>query len=435
MKMVNNTASSYSSNENAILSANKRNNNNQHLVNAISMESLDSVISTNNGAMYGNGSSEAQSQVRTLFVSGLPADVKSRELYLLFRAYPGYESSQLKMTLSNRNGISKSSTPVGFVTFASRQDADDVRQKLQGVKFDPELSQTLRLELARSNTKVTKPVKQSPQANHISPVTSGLTAAILPPPSSVLAHNITVAQLAAIQQQQLTAVLLNQHHDNSVVNTGGTNGTVLAAAAQHQQQLLAAAASALDHQRHLAFTASGSDIQQQLAALAAGGSTLLGNTTNAASLAATNPQLAAVAALAAQQQHQHRSLATHWPSNGQQQILMAGQQNSPCSTLFVGNLGPAATTSPSIVEEELKSVFGVFPGFSRIRMHTKRGSPVAFVEFFEVGQAVHVMHALQGFGLSANNGVGTGIRIEFAKTRMGDTFLSKHDGMGGRGDR
>uniref|UniRef100_A0A915MI11 RRM domain-containing protein n=1 Tax=Meloidogyne javanica TaxID=6303 RepID=A0A915MI11_MELJA len=99
------------------------------------------------------------------------------------------------------------------------------------------------------------------------------------------------------------------------------------------------------------------------------------------------------------------------------------------------NLGPAATTSPSIVEEELKSVFGVFPGFSRIRMHTKRGSPVAFVEFFEVGQAVHVMHALQGFGLSANNGVGTGIRIEFAKTRMGDTFLSKYDGMGGRGDR
>nr|CAD2206915.1 unnamed protein product [Meloidogyne enterolobii] len=427
MKMVNNTASSYSSNENAILSANKRNNNNQHLVNAISMESLDSVISTNNGAMYGNGSSEAQSQVRTLFVSGLPADVKSRELYLLFRAYPGYESSQLKMTLSNRNGTSKSSTPVGFVTFASRQDADDVRQKLQGVKFDPELSQTLRLELARSNTKVTKPVKQSPPANHISPVTSGLTATILPPPSSVLAHNITVAQLAAIQQQQLTAVLLNQHHDNSVVNAGGANGTVLAA--QHQQQLLAAAASALDHQRHLAITASGSDIQAAISC------TCSGNTTNAASLAATNPQLAAVAALAAQQQHQHRSLATHWPSNGQQQILMAGQQHSPCSTLFVGNLGPAATTSPSIVEEELKSVFGMFPGFSRIRMHTKRGSPVAFVEFFEVGQAVHVMHALQGFGLSANNGVGTGIRIEFAKTRMGDTFLSKHDGMGGRGDR
>jgi RNA recognition motif-containing protein len=84
----------------------------------------------------------------------LPPDVKSRELYLLFRAYAGYESSQLKMTMSNRNGTSKLSTPVGFVTFTSRQDADDVRQKLQGVKFDPDLPQTLRLELARSNTKV-----------------------------------------------------------------------------------------------------------------------------------------------------------------------------------------------------------------------------------------------------------------------------------------
>lgn len=84
----------------------------------------------------------------------MPPDVKSRELYLLFRAYPGYESSQLKMTLSNRNGTSKLLTPVGFVTFASKQDADDVRQKLQGINFDPELPQTLRLELARSNTKV-----------------------------------------------------------------------------------------------------------------------------------------------------------------------------------------------------------------------------------------------------------------------------------------
>lgn len=99
---------------------------------------------------------------------------------------------------------------------------------------------------------------------------------------------------------------------------------------------------------------------------------------------------------------------------------MSGQ-NSPCSTLFVGNLGPAATTSPSIVEDELKTIFSMFPGFSRMRMHTKRGSPVAFVEFHEIGQAIHVMQALQGFGLSANNGVGTGIRIEFAKTRMGES--------------
>ena len=40
-------------------------------------------------------------QVRTLFVSGLPMDAKPRELYLLFRAYDGYENSQLKVTSKN----------------------------------------------------------------------------------------------------------------------------------------------------------------------------------------------------------------------------------------------------------------------------------------------------------------------------------------------
>lgn len=41
------------------------------------------------------------SQVRTLFVSGLPMDAKPRELYLLFRAYQGYEGSLLKVTSKN----------------------------------------------------------------------------------------------------------------------------------------------------------------------------------------------------------------------------------------------------------------------------------------------------------------------------------------------
>uniref|UniRef100_A0A1I8FCW1 RRM domain-containing protein n=1 Tax=Macrostomum lignano TaxID=282301 RepID=A0A1I8FCW1_9PLAT len=53
-------------------------------------------------------------EVRTLFVSGLPMDTKPRELYLLFRAF-------------------------------------------NGVKFDMELPQTLRLEFAKTNNKVAKP--------------------------------------------------------------------------------------------------------------------------------------------------------------------------------------------------------------------------------------------------------------------------------------
>nr|XP_048312518.1 RNA-binding protein with multiple splicing isoform X4 [Myodes glareolus] len=64
--------------------------------------------------------------VRTLFVSGLPLDIKPRELYLLFRPFKGYEGSLIKLTSK------------------------------QGIRFDPEIPQTLRLEFAKANTKMAK---------------------------------------------------------------------------------------------------------------------------------------------------------------------------------------------------------------------------------------------------------------------------------------
>uniref|UniRef100_A0A8C4QWB0 RNA binding protein, mRNA processing factor 2 n=1 Tax=Eptatretus burgeri TaxID=7764 RepID=A0A8C4QWB0_EPTBU len=83
--------------------------------------------------MDGGCSSDSEScmsgqdeEVRTLFVSGLPMDIKPRELYLLFRPFKGYEGSLIKLTTK------------------------------QGVRFDPECSQTLRLEFAKSNTKTAK---------------------------------------------------------------------------------------------------------------------------------------------------------------------------------------------------------------------------------------------------------------------------------------
>uniref|UniRef100_A0A8C5SLE5 RNA binding protein, mRNA processing factor 2 n=1 Tax=Laticauda laticaudata TaxID=8630 RepID=A0A8C5SLE5_LATLA len=77
--------------------------------------------------------------VRTLFVSGLPVDIKPRELYLLFRPFK-YLSFQ----------------PVGFVTFDSRSGAEAAKNALNGIRFDPENPQTLRLEFAKANTKMAK---------------------------------------------------------------------------------------------------------------------------------------------------------------------------------------------------------------------------------------------------------------------------------------
>ncbi|CAH8635693.1 unnamed protein product [Schistosoma haematobium] len=111
-------------------------------------QSIDSIhtVGTNNGE-------GTEHQVRTLFVSGLPLDAKPRELYLLFRSFKGYLSSTLKP--AGKNG--KLTAPVGFVTFESREQAEEAMAKLQGVKFDPDGNQHMRLEFARSNTKVTKP--------------------------------------------------------------------------------------------------------------------------------------------------------------------------------------------------------------------------------------------------------------------------------------
>ncbi|TSK19990.1 Cytoplasmic polyadenylation element-binding protein 1 [Bagarius yarrelli] len=75
-----------------------------------------------------------EEEVRTLFVSGLPTDIKPRELYLLFRPFK----------------------PVGFVTFDSRSGAEAAKNALNGVRFDPENPQTLRLEFAKANTKMAK---------------------------------------------------------------------------------------------------------------------------------------------------------------------------------------------------------------------------------------------------------------------------------------
>ncbi|XP_023685369.2 RNA-binding protein with multiple splicing isoform X1 [Paramormyrops kingsleyae] len=86
-------------------------------------------------------------QVKTLFVSGLPLDIKPRELYLLFRPFKGYEGSLIKLT---------SKQPVGFVSFDSRSEAEAAKNALNGVRFDPEIPQTLRLEFAKANTKMAK---------------------------------------------------------------------------------------------------------------------------------------------------------------------------------------------------------------------------------------------------------------------------------------
>ncbi|XP_050396939.1 protein couch potato isoform X1 [Patella vulgata] len=319
-------------------------------------QSMDSVNTT------------PEEEVRTLFVSGLPMDAKPRELYLLFRAYKGYEGSLLKVT--SKNG--KNTSPVGFVTFISRLAAETAKQDLQGVRFDPDLPQTLRLEFAKSNTKVTKPKQQSPQpaATHptiIHPLTGQeLCPAIFPscpegwtphPLATYpeLTHTAALHHTALLQHPALTQLPVRRAWDGRVVSP--SNQFVI----QPTALIGPPATMGIPHPSY-----------------------------------ATTPVLASPTTMNAM------TTTTN---------LMTSH-NMPCSTLFVANLGQFCS------EQELKDLFGTFQGFCRLRMHNKGGSPVAFVEFQDLRTATEAMARLQGFMLlSSDRG---GIRIEYARNKMGE---------------
>jgi len=153
------------------------------------------------GATSNDGTEEVPpADVKTLFVSGLPIDTKHRELYLLFRAFSGYESCLLKGPAPAKPGQPinrKHSSPIAFVTFASRAQAEKAKTELQGVKFDPDLPTTLRLEFARSNTKASTTFNKLKRQHSPQP-SAALGAALLQ-----VHQQITLAQQQQHQNQQL----------------------------------------------------------------------------------------------------------------------------------------------------------------------------------------------------------------------------------------
>ncbi|KAK4395003.1 Cell wall integrity protein scw1 [Sesamum angolense] len=77
-------------------------------------------------------------ELRTIFISGLPEDVKERELQNLLRWLPGYEASQVNF---------KGEHPMGFALFATAQHALAAKDALQ----DMVLTRSQRI-VADSNT-------------------------------------------------------------------------------------------------------------------------------------------------------------------------------------------------------------------------------------------------------------------------------------------
>ncbi|KAL8537871.1 hypothetical protein ACS0TY_012850 [Phlomoides rotata] len=81
-------------------------------------------------------------ELRTIFISGLPEDVKERELQNSLRWLPGYEASQVNY---------KGEHPMGFALFATSHHALAARDALQDMMFDAESTSVLHTEMAKKN--------------------------------------------------------------------------------------------------------------------------------------------------------------------------------------------------------------------------------------------------------------------------------------------
>ncbi|XP_015694243.1 uncharacterized protein LOC102704894 isoform X2 [Oryza brachyantha] len=84
--------------------------------------------------------------VLTLFVAGLPDDVKPREIHNLFSRRPGFDHCLLEYT-------GRGNQAVAFVSFFTHQAALSAMSALNGSVFDPDTGDCLHIELAKSNSR------------------------------------------------------------------------------------------------------------------------------------------------------------------------------------------------------------------------------------------------------------------------------------------
>jgi hypothetical protein len=88
-----------------------------------------------------------QDQIRTVFISGFPPDVRERELAGLLRFLPGYQAGQMNFK-HDKGGQPQ---PQGFALFGTPSQALEAAARLNGCMFDPDGPYVLRCEMARKN--------------------------------------------------------------------------------------------------------------------------------------------------------------------------------------------------------------------------------------------------------------------------------------------
>ncbi|KAJ1260506.1 hypothetical protein BS78_10G237300 [Paspalum vaginatum] len=248
-------------------------------------------------------------ELRTLFIAGLPPDAKPREVYNLFRDFPGYVSSHLR--------TGKSSQAYAFAVFADQSSALAALSATNGMVFDLEKNCSLHVDLAKSNSRSKR--LRSDDSSPYSP-----------------------------EKRTRKPRGFSDSGAGSNIHTSGMGNS------SHSLSGYPSAQSYTDSEYSTSLS---------------------------------------------------KDPSTFIPQN-----------NPPCPTLFVANLGPSCS------EQELIDVFSSCAGFVKLKMQNKLGAPVAFVDFKDASSSTEALNRLQGVILYSSPG--EGIRLEYAKSRMG---LRKRD--------
>lgn len=133
--------------------------------------------------MYSSSSSSnvanPSDEIRTVFVSGFPHDVKERELHNLLRFMPGYEASQMNW---------KTGGPQGFALFSSAAHARAVVEVLSGLQFDDGV--VVRAEMAHKNMFIKPEDPSVKRASRSSPTLMGPAAIMAPVATQMSGSNM-----------------------------------------------------------------------------------------------------------------------------------------------------------------------------------------------------------------------------------------------------
>jgi len=265
-------------------------------------------------------------ELRTLFISGLPADIKEREVHNLMRFFPGYEGCVLNLNEA-------AGRPVCFASFTDRNSALRALRVVQDLRFDPNVAQTLRVEFAKTNSKARRlPPEFYAEKRRKAPLAAAASSYFGEfPPSS---YGATPTEASWVNPSMLVPWFQNMNLNRPPAGPPGYE------------------------MRPVPFPQG----------------------------AYPNPSA---------------------PSPPSPKV-------PPCSTLFIANI------HPDVHERDVTRVFRNMPGFRRLRLSTKDGVTFCFAEFNDVQSSTYSMNNLQGVPVGP-----TCMRIEYARTRMGDIKRQK----------